>query len=258
MDNSIRQLPLIPVEDTPSKAPTLPVIEIFGPTVQGEGRMVGTPVHFLRLGGCDYRCSWCDSLFAVLPSEVRKNAAHLTAEQILSAIQGLEGDPGWVVISGGNPAIQKLGPLISLLHQNDYRVAIETQGSRMPEWIWDVDLLTISPKPPSSGMETSWSTLTKLVEEAHSRKIPTDIKVVAFDDQDLEYAKRVFTNYPQQRDDLRRHFISLGTFVGESTRDDLLDRLADQVERCTRDPILARVTNLCQLHVLIWGHRRGV
>ncbi len=41
------------------------VSEIFGPTIQGEGVLIGLPTVFVRSGGCDYRCSWCDSLHAV-------------------------------------------------------------------------------------------------------------------------------------------------------------------------------------------------
>ena len=53
---------------------TFPVIEIFGPTIQGEGAEAGLPTHFVRLGGCDYRCSWCDTMYAVDPATVRANA----------------------------------------------------------------------------------------------------------------------------------------------------------------------------------------
>jgi 7-carboxy-7-deazaguanine synthase len=43
------------------------ISEIFGPTIQGEGPLIGRPTVFVRTGGCDYRCSWCDTLYAVLP-----------------------------------------------------------------------------------------------------------------------------------------------------------------------------------------------
>ena len=51
-----------------------PVIEIFGPTIQGEGSEAGLATHFIRVGGCDYRCSWCDTMYAVDPAAVRANA----------------------------------------------------------------------------------------------------------------------------------------------------------------------------------------
>ena len=43
------------------------ISEIYGPVIQGEGAVIGKPTVFVRTGGCDYRCSWCDSPYAVLP-----------------------------------------------------------------------------------------------------------------------------------------------------------------------------------------------
>ena len=43
------------------------VQSIFGPTIQGEGPLMGTKTNFIRLAGCDYRCTWCDSMVAVDP-----------------------------------------------------------------------------------------------------------------------------------------------------------------------------------------------
>ncbi|RWD90497.1 MAG: 7-carboxy-7-deazaguanine synthase QueE, partial [Mesorhizobium sp.] len=51
----------------PSMKGSIRISEIFGPTVQGEGPLIGRPTVFVRTGGCDYRCRWCDTLYAVLP-----------------------------------------------------------------------------------------------------------------------------------------------------------------------------------------------
>lgn len=233
---------------------TFPVIEIFGVTIQGEGRWIGSPTHFVRFGGCDYRCDFCDSMYAVLPEEVRKNSTSLNANQILQRLEGLPGDPGKVVLSGGNPALLNLELLIDALHDNDYEVSVETQGSRWKPWFEKLDLLTLSPKPPSSGMVTDWEVLDYIVA-IHPGQM--DIKIVAFDNSDLEYAKYAFDRYPATHDGRVRHFLSLGTFVGTSSRDDLLDRMRWLVETATHDSVLARVTCLPQLHVLVWGHGRG-
>jgi len=131
-----------------------PVVEVFGPTIQGEGELAGMPTAFVRFGGCDYRCSWCDSLHAVLPEHVR-GAHRMTPAQIAAALEALPGRPDWVTLSGGNPALLELGDLVALLHAAGRRVAVETQGSVWRDWLGDVDLLTISPKPPSSGMATA-------------------------------------------------------------------------------------------------------
>src|SRR5947209_8352955 len=73
----------------PARVKTYPVIEIFGPTIQGEGAEAGLATHFLRVGGCDYRCSWCDTMYAVDPAEVRANSRHLSREQIIEEIDAL-------------------------------------------------------------------------------------------------------------------------------------------------------------------------
>ena len=70
----------------------MPVVEVFGPTIQGEGELAGIPTAFVRFGGCDYRCSWCDSLFAVLPEDVRK-APRMTPAEVAAALEALAGDP---------------------------------------------------------------------------------------------------------------------------------------------------------------------
>lgn len=52
------------------------ISEIFGPTIQGEGALIGEPTVFVRTGGCDYRCSWCDS------SETGPNCSPMTSCQV--------------------------------------------------------------------------------------------------------------------------------------------------------------------------------
>src|SRR4051812_39689210 len=78
----------------------VPVVEIFGPTVQGEGPDIGRPAYFVRFGGCDFRCSWCDSMHAVDPAQVRAGALQLQPAEILARIRDLQDGPDLVVLSG--------------------------------------------------------------------------------------------------------------------------------------------------------------
>src|SRR5689334_14548897 len=90
---------------------TILISEIFGPTIQGEGALIGKPTVFVRTGSCDYRCSWCDTLYAVLP-EYKSDWRSMTTEEIFAEVQCLSGHkPILVTLSGGNPAIQPLGDL---------------------------------------------------------------------------------------------------------------------------------------------------
>src|SRR5262249_17228736 len=84
------------------------ISEIFGPTIQGEGPLIGRPTVFVRTGGCDYRCSWCDTLYAVLP-EYRDEWTPMTPRAIMARVNELAGgEPVLISLSGGNPALQPL------------------------------------------------------------------------------------------------------------------------------------------------------
>lgn len=166
------------------KLRTMQVSEVYGPVAQGEGMLIGKPTVFVRFGGGDYRCSWCDSLYAVLP-EHRDEWQPMTAREIADAVSAClpEGHTyGHVTLSGGNPAIQPWGgQLVDLLHERGYRVAIETQGSVAPRWVTSVDELTLSPKPPSSGNPTPYgigSKLHALIARHVSAGKPVCLKVV--------------------------------------------------------------------------------
>src|ERR1700745_4233675 len=90
------------------------ISEIFGPTIQGEGPLIGRPTVFVRTGGCDYRCSLCDTLYAVLP-EYRDEWTPMPPAEIIARVNELaDGKPMLVSLSGGNPALQPLAPLIAL------------------------------------------------------------------------------------------------------------------------------------------------
>jgi hypothetical protein len=70
----------------PTRAKLIPVVEIFGPTIQGEGAEAGMATHFVRVGGCDFRCSWCDTMYAVDPEVVRATAEKLSSQEIVGRV----------------------------------------------------------------------------------------------------------------------------------------------------------------------------
>ena len=86
----------------PSK---IPVLEIFGPTIQGEGRVIGRKTMFVRTAGCDYRCSWCDSAFT-WDGSAKDDIELLTAQEIYERLKEIGGNQfDHVTISGGNPEL---------------------------------------------------------------------------------------------------------------------------------------------------------
>lgn len=173
------------------------VMELFGPTIQGEGLMSGTVTHFLRTGGCPLRCEWCDSWFAVDPKLIQKHRTLMTTWEIIDAILALPWAP-YVTFTGGDPAIQqRLGDIIPALNQNGMRVAIETQAMYFPTWLGDCDVVTFSPKGPSSGNEVNpQGMIDWLLSGGKRRRYRVCIKVVCFTKEDFRYAMRIFEKIP--------------------------------------------------------------
>src|SRR5260370_35671045 len=103
-----------PIEETTETTHTIAVSETFGPTIQGEGAVIGKPAVFVRTGGWDYRCSWCDTLYAVLP-EHKSDWYPMTTEEVFAEMQHPSGNKlVLVTVSGSNPAIQPLADLLDL------------------------------------------------------------------------------------------------------------------------------------------------
>jgi len=238
---------------------TIRVSEIFGPTIQGEGALIGEPTLFVRTGGCDFRCSWCDSLHAV-DSAYRHTWAEMSVDDVFARIEDLSGGvPIMVTLSGGNPAIQPFGPLIALGHEKGYRFAIETQGTVSPEWFSDLDVLVLSPKPPSSEMVFDPSQLAACVKAAGTGPRVV-LKFVVLDEADYQFAREVAALHPELP-----VYLQPCNHTPPPPDDDkavvdmdgVNDRMLWLVERALADHwYTARA--LPQLHVMLWGNKRGV
>jgi 7-carboxy-7-deazaguanine synthase len=236
-----------------------PVVEVFGPTVQGEGPEAGQPAYFVRFGGCDWRCAWCDSMHAVDPVRVRSHAERLSTADIVERLAILRPGPQLVVLSGGNPALLELGGLVDELQASGLQVAVETQGSIWRAWLQSVDRLVISPKPPSSGMAT--------IEHAEqferfaghltaSERPHAVLKVVIFDSNDLDWAQELHGAYPDFP-----LYLSAGTDVGideQQTIAALRGRYRWLCEAVAGRRPLSDTRVMPQLHVIAWGTAKGV
>ena len=106
---------------------TLAVQSVF-PTLQGEGPLAGTPAVFVRLGGCNLACSFCDTEF----ESFEELALDALVERIFAVRS--HGEP-LVVITGGEPLRQNITPLCKILLENAIDVQIETNGT-----LWRTDL----------------------------------------------------------------------------------------------------------------------
>ncbi|QDY46181.1 7-carboxy-7-deazaguanine synthase QueE [Planococcus glaciei] len=233
----------------------IPVMEVFGPTIQGEGMVMGQKTMFVRTAGCDYSCSWCDSKFTWdgTGKSVSKQPADIIEE--LKAIGGQAFSH--VTISGGNPALHKgIAELVALCHENGWKVGVETQGSIWQDWMPAINDITISPKPPSSGMKTDFSKLDFFMDKLAGAN--ASLKVVIFDEEDFKYAEDLHLRYPAVP-----FFLQTGNSDTATTDDAgltaaLLERYEWLIEQAVRSTIMNNAKVLPQLHTLVWGNKRGV
>ncbi|MDU0423185.1 7-carboxy-7-deazaguanine synthase QueE [Staphylococcus haemolyticus] len=237
-------------------AAKIPVLEIFGPTIQGEGRVIGRKTMFIRTAGCDYRCSWCDSAFT-WDGSAKEDIQLMTAEEIYNQLKKIGGDRfDHVTISGGNPALIKgIQDLVDLFEEKQIYTALETQGSKFQPWMRQINDLTISPKPPSSNMKPNIDILDSVIEQCIDSTL--NLKVVIFDDDDYEFAKMIHHRYPN---------IPFYLQVGNPYLDDdvdnhtekLLSRYEALVDRVMASNDMNQVYVLPQLHTLLWSNKKGV
>ena len=109
--------------------------EIFY-SIQGEGYNTGLPAVFVRLAGCNLACSWCDTDHSL--------RMEMTEDQIVE--EAMRYPTRRAILTGGEPTIQDIGPLIDALHYRFFWIAIESNGVlQIPPGI---DWITVSPKSP--------------------------------------------------------------------------------------------------------------
>ncbi|WP_145539798.1 7-carboxy-7-deazaguanine synthase QueE [Staphylococcus warneri] len=234
----------------------IPVLEVFGPTIQGEGRVIGRKTMFVRTAGCDYRCSWCDSAFT-WDDSAKEDIQLMSAEEIYNKLREVGGDNfNHVTISGGNPALIKgIQDLVDLFEEHHIQTALETQGSKFQPWMTQIDDLTISPKPPSSNMKPNLDILDSVIEQCVPESL--NLKVVIFDEDDFEFAKMIHHRYPSIPFYLQVGNPYLDEEVDNHTSK-LLQRYEQLVERVMTSSDMNNVYVLPQLHTLLWSNMKGV
>lgn len=246
----------------------LPVIELFGPTIQGEGAMAGQRSHFVRFGGCSYRCSWCDSMHAVDPELIKKNKTMMTPSEIVSKLEGLK-PSNWVTLSGGDPGMHNLYDLMREFMHSQFKVALETQGAFWKAWMDACDHITVSPKPPSSGEQDkiNYDVLEAFIKHSihggDGNPITLCFKVVCLDDKDLQWARKLHKKYPEVPfylsvcTDINNEAVGKDNMTNEWLQQQICSDLRSLFNAALKYKDLADVTIMPQLHVLAWGTQLG-
>ncbi len=127
----------------------LRIAEIFA-SVQGEGTWLGMPSTFVRVSGCNLRCSWCDTPYA----SWRPEGPHMLVDEIVAQVEsyGLR----HVVLTGGEPMLfDGIATLAQSLRENGHYLTVETAGTVFREL--PCDLMSISPKLGNSKPEGEWA-----------------------------------------------------------------------------------------------------
>lgn len=147
--------------------------------VQGEGCQTGVAMVLVRLHGCSVGCPWCDTreTWAVdeaqrvetLPAALGANPrwAEVQAKDLAAYVATCHPGPRWVLLTGGEPANQTLGPLVSAFHTIGLQVALETSGTALGHVGANCDWVCVSPK---AGMPGGRSIEPAAVQEADEIK----------------------------------------------------------------------------------------
>jgi 7-carboxy-7-deazaguanine synthase len=218
------------------------IIEIYR-SIQGESSFAGLPCTFVRLAGCNLRCSWCDSEYSFT------GGVRMTAEEVEAEVRRLA-PAGLVEITGGEPMLQEreLVPLMENLLARGYTLLLETSGERPLAGVPRAVHKIVDVKCPGSGEGGTFR-----IENLKTLGPADEVKFVLAGRQDYEFA-RAFN---------RRHRLderAAGVIFSPAFRKDALG--ARDPSHCLLDPrdlaewIVADGLNVrlgLQIHKFIWA-----
>jgi len=157
--------------------------EIFY-SIQGEGSRAGLPCIFIRLTGCDLRCTYCDTDYAFDEGKA------MSISQIINQIKTYPAK--LVEITGGEPLLQpEAYPLMSLLCDEGYEVMLETGGHILADRVDERVHKILDIKTPDSGMASrnELGNVHLALAEADNQKLKSEFKFVLCSRNDYEWAK---------------------------------------------------------------------
>jgi 7-carboxy-7-deazaguanine synthase len=161
------------------------ITEIYK-SLQGESTYSGLPCVFVRLTGCNLRCSWCDSEFSFY------DGRKMTLQEVLSEVARLSPAGGLVEITGGEPMLQEreVIPLMEQLLEADYQVLLETSGERPLARVPKQVVKIVDVKCPHSGEPNTFA-----LENLKALRHHDEIKFVLTDRADYEFARGFVLNH---------------------------------------------------------------
>ena len=218
------------------------ITEIYK-SLQGESTHAGLPCVFVRLTGCNLRCSWCDSEFSFYGGQ------KMTLQEVLSEVARLSPTGGLVEITGGEPMLQEreVIPLMEHLRDADYQVLLETSGERPLAHVPKQVIKIVDVKCPHSGESDTFA-----LENLEALRPHDELKFVLTDRVDYEFARDFVLNHGLAE---RVHAILFSPAfekTASGTRDTSHCQLDPQelAQWILADNVPARLS--LQIHKLIW------
>jgi 7-carboxy-7-deazaguanine synthase len=149
-------------------------------SIQGESTHAGRPCVFVRLTGCNLRCSWCDSEYTFTGGQRR------TLEEVAAEVEQLSPGGGLVEITGGEPMLQEreVVPLMQRLLDTGYTVLLETSGERPLERVPRGVIKIVDVKCPNSGEPDTFQ-----MDNLETLHPHDEVKFVLSDRTDYEFAR---------------------------------------------------------------------
>ena len=142
------------------KRNTLEVSEVFGPTIQGEGPMLGRSAVFIRVRRCPFYCQWCDTKYTWDKNDPAYQVYDVyTIENLADKVLGILGKDNLLILTGGEPVVwqYQLARLIEILLNklgSNLSIEVETAGGIYPKYLTEfIEVrFNVSPKLSNSGM----------------------------------------------------------------------------------------------------------
>jgi 7-carboxy-7-deazaguanine synthase len=155
------------------------ITEIYK-SIQGESTYAGLPCVFVRLTGCNLRCSWCDSEYTFTGGQRR------TVEEVVEEVEQLSPGGGLVEITGGEPMLQEreVVPLMQRLVDRGYTLLLETSGERPLQRVPARVIKIVDVKCPNSGEPGTFD-----MENLEVLNRQDEVKFVLSDREDYEFAR---------------------------------------------------------------------
>ena len=155
------------------------ITEIYK-SLQGESTHAGLPCVFVRLTGCNLRCSWCDSEYTF------QGGRKMASDEVSDEVKHLSPNGGLVEITGGEPMLQEgeLIPLIQQLLGAGYRILLETSGERPLEQVPAEVIKIVDVKCPNSGEAGTFN-----IENLETLNPHDEVKFVLSGRADYEFAR---------------------------------------------------------------------